>query len=151
MTARQALDRVAGPLVLFTAIAIALIYWQARHEEGVNAGRDRAAADRAASVAECQGRFNAAVVANIQLRDALRTGRDDATSTVFTRIGGVVAAAQQGDPAELRKAYVDFRDAYAIYEVAVQRLEKAKRNNPLPEFPDCEARAERAHPTPPPT
>lgn len=143
-TARDVIDRVMGPLVLLCALAIAWTYWDGRTQAAEDARRDRAEAEYTRSLTECQAAFNAAVVANVQIRDRLRTGRDTATGVVFARIGAIVAAAQTDDQASLRAEFARFRVAFSAYEVALSRLEKYKADNPLPEFPRCEARAARA-------
>lgn len=145
MTARQVLDRIAGPLVLLVALLIALMYWQGRHVDAQSAARDRAAAERIAAVVDCQARFNEVVVEIVTVRDQLRTRREAAIGPVFTRIGAIVAAAQAGaGPEQLRAEYARFRVVFAAYDVAAKRLREFTRENPLPPFPDCGTRAGRA-------
>lgn len=145
MTARHLLDRIAGPLVLLATLAIALMYWQGRHVEGENAARDRAATERIAAVVDCQAKFNQVIVANIQIRDALRTPRDLAAEAVFARIGAIVKAAQEGrGPEQLTAEYARFRVAFAAYDVAIRRLNAYKKANPIPPFPACDTRAGQA-------
>lgn len=145
MTVRQVLDRIAGPLVLLVALAIALMYWQGRHQDAVNAGRDRAAAEHVAAVVDCQARFNAAVIETVKVREKLRTRRDLAAEAVFYQVGEIVRVAQSGRGSEeLRAEYVRFQVVFKAYDIAIKQLHKYKKEHPLPEFPDCEARVARA-------
>lgn len=86
---------------------------------------------------ECQARFNVAFSEQVRIRSDISARADQAQSALLLGVSRLISLPPTQDHKVQLARAAEFRELFKTFDAAVDRVEKARADNPLPELPSC--------------